>query len=110
MITVNRKARVPAWLFAAGLCISAPAAMANCEKPEFNANIPDGKNASQQQMDEVYSLVSGFVKEGESYIECVETSEGSVQARRIRDSMLDDMERVAAQFNRQLRSFRRANS
>ena len=92
------------------LCISTPFAMAACEKPEFTLSIPDGRNASQEEMNTVSTALNSFVKEGEAFIVCVEENEPRNQADRMRNSMLDEMQSMAAQFNRQLRFFRRANS
>src|SRR5690554_5210893 len=96
------------WLIATAFALLAPAALA-CDEPQFNENIPDGSSASQEQMDAVYAEVNNYVKQAEKYIECTEASTNRSQAERIRDQMLNNMERVAARFNRQLRAFRRAN-
>ena len=88
----------------------APLAMAACQEPAFTQPIPDGLNASQEQMAAAQTAVAKFVSDGEAYIACVQAEEGRLQYERMRDSMLDRMEQVAAQFNRQLRFFRRNNS
>lgn len=97
------------WLIASTFAMLAPAALA-CDEPEFNRDIPDGSNASQEQMDAIYEEVNEYVKMAEEYIACSEESSNRSQAERIRNEMLNNMERIAAQFNRQLRAFRRANS
>lgn len=97
------------WLIAFAFALMAPAALA-CDEPQFNKEIPNGSNASQEQMDAIYAEVNEYVKMAEEYIECSEASTNRNQAERIRNEMLNNMERVAAQFNRQLRAFRRSNS
>lgn len=94
----------------AGALACSSLAMAACEEPTFSGTIPDGQRASEQEMAAAQAAVSKFVAEGEAYIACVQAEEGRLQYERMRDSMLDRMEQVAAQFNRQLRFYRRNNS
>lgn len=97
------------WLIASTFAVLTPAALA-CDEPQFSQDIPNGSNASQEQMDAVYTEVNNYVKMAEEYIACSEESTNRNQAERIRNEMLNNMERIAAQFNRQLRAFRRSNS
>jgi|GEM_PF-1295633 hypothetical protein len=84
-------------------------AAAACEAPTFTASIPDGASASAEQMSQTQAAVAAFVKAGEAYIGCVEASETTASAQRKRDDMLDQMEKIAANFNRQLRQFKKNN-
>lgn len=97
------------WLIAIGFALLAPAALA-CDEPQFSENIPDGSSASQEQMDALFAEVNSYVEQAEKYIQCTEASANRSQAERVRNQMLNNMERVAARFNRQLRAFRRSNS
>lgn len=85
-------------------------ALAACDEPTFTGTIPDGKTANQADIDAAYAAVNDFVKKGEDYISCIEEEESRNIADRMRNNMLDEMESLAARFNRQLRYFRRANS
>lgn len=89
--------------FAAAVALSASQAMA-CDKPQLNLDMPDGKTASEQEMVDAQVQINDFVKAGESYIACVE---GSPNASRERNATIDEMEKAAALFNRQLRYFKR---
>lgn len=82
-----------------------------CERPDFNHNIPDGKSASESEMAQAQQAVKSYVSAGQDYIGCLE-SEGNINSAslgKLRNSVIDDMERVAAKFNRQLRYYRKAN-
>jgi hypothetical protein len=93
------------------LTLACPLAMAAdaCAVPAFSATIPDGATASSDQMNSTQVAVSEFVKAGEAFIICVEGAESATQAQRKRDDMLDQMEKVAANFNRQLRQWKKNN-
>lgn len=84
------------------------AAMA-CDQPNFAAAIPNGKSASESEMAEAQQAVKAYVSAGEAYIACLENESGgsSPVFARLRNETIDGMEKVAANFNRQLRSFRK---
>lgn len=92
------------------LCLIGSQALAACDEPTFTITIPDGKTASEDEINAAYEAVNDFVKQGEDYITCIEEEEARTTAERLRDNMLDEMEGLAARFNRQLRYYRRANS
>lgn len=86
-----------------------PVALA-CDAPTTVVDIPDGRNATEEQMALAQQAVQAFVGEAETYIACLEGSGmASAQVSRLRNQTIDEMERHAAQFNRQLRQFRRTN-
>ncbi len=86
----------------------APVAFA-CDAPTTRVEVPDGRNASEAQMAEAQQAVQAYVTEAEAYIQCLESSGmPSAQVSRLRNQTIDEMERHAAQFNRQLRQFRRS--
>lgn len=90
-------------LFAAALATGASQALA-CDKPRLDLDMPDGKTASETEMIAAQQQVNAFVKAGESYIACIE---GSASAMKERNDTIDEMEKAAALFNRQLRYFKR---
>lgn len=93
------------------LCCCLPVlASAACNEPSFNLTIPSGDTATKEEMEAVQQALTKFVSDGESFIACVEKEESRNQAERMRNGMLDKMESLAAQFNRQLRMFRKNNS
>lgn len=110
---LNPRENAPAsFLVFLSLCLWAttPAAMAACETPSLTITIPDGKSASAEEMNRAQAAVSAYVAAGEAYIECVDSEQGRNQAERVRNAMLDDMEKIAGAFNRQLRVFRKTQS
>lgn len=80
-----------------------------CQAPTLTVTIPSGTSASAEQMTAAQAAIAEFVKAGEAYIGCVASNETSVNAQRKRDEMLDQMEKVAANFNRELRQFKKNN-
>lgn len=80
-----------------------------CEQPSFAAAIPNGKSASEAEMAEAQQAVKAYVSAGEAYIACLESEGGSTSPvfARLRNETIDGMEKVAATFNRQLRSYRK---
>lgn len=92
------------------LCTTSPA-LAACNEPAFGHQIPDGKSADEATMAAAQQAVKSYVAEGESYISCLEQDSGvsANNLARLRNSTIDQMEQVAAKFNRQLRQYRKAN-
>lgn len=90
------------------LCLSAQGAMA-CDAPVFNADIPNGKTASEAEMGQAQAAVKEYVSAGEAYIACLENQGmgGSSTYINQRNATIDEMEKVAALFNRQLRHYRK---
>ena len=89
---------------------AAPMAMAACDAPTLTVSIPDGNSANIDEMNRAQAAVSAYVAAGEAYIECVDAEQGRNQAERVRNETLDEMEKVAGAFNRQLRVFKKAQS
>lgn len=92
------------------LVVTSPAVIA-CDQPSFSHQIPDGKSADEATMVAAQQAVKSYVAAGESFISCLEqdSSVNSGHLARLRNSTIDDMEQVAAKFNRQLRQYRKAN-
>jgi hypothetical protein len=92
------------------LVVTSPAVIA-CDQPSFSFEIPDGKSADEAAMVAAQQAVKSYVAAGESFISCLEqdSSVNSGHLARLRNSTIDDMEQIAAKFNRQLRQYRKAN-
>lgn len=88
----------------AALLFAGASHAAACDRPAFTGAIPDGRNANEEQMASAQQEISAFVKASEAYIQCIE---GDSNAQRMRNDTIDDMEKVAAAFNRQLRAYRK---
>ncbi|MFA5677479.1 MAG: hypothetical protein WC953_03595 [Pseudomonas sp.] len=91
----------------AAALIAAPALASSCDKPAFSATIPDGSSASQEEMTATHNKINQFVSASEAYISCLGSARST---ERMRNEMIDEMERVAAVFNRELRKYRRSSS
>lgn len=90
-------------------CLSATSYAQACEEPAFDQSMPDGKTASEADMTAAQQAVKDFVAQGEAYIACLE-DDGSLTSTardRRRGSTIDEMQVVAANFNRELRHYRK---
>lgn len=86
-----------------------------CEIPRPPA-VPDGREATEQQMRQAQNAVRVYVALGQEYIDCMNDLEALLvqdgpsekldQTRVKRDRMFDAMQATANRFNAQLRVFR----
>lgn len=96
-------------------------AHAECSRPPAPA-IPDGSSASQDEMVKSQKAVKEFVKETNTFLDCVEKEEKDAAAKAQADGKpmtpddhnayvqrynagVDDMQKVAESFNTQLRTY-----
>lgn len=106
---------------ALSLLLFAPAILA-CEYPA-RIDIPNGDTASRDEMIDGQRNVKDYVAQMETYLECIVADEKAFRARseglsaeeeQSREEMLnkkynaavDEMEKVAAQFNAEVRAFK----
>lgn len=91
------------------LCLLPTAFSLACEEPSYSFQLPDGKSASEEEMAAAQQSVKDFVARGEAYIACLDgdSSLTSAAKDRRRGTTIDQMQAVAANFNRELRSFRK---
>lgn len=95
------------WATGLALICGLTSAAIACDAPTATVDIPDGRSAAEEQMAIAQQAVQAYVGEAEAYLACLEGSGmAAAQVRRLRDQTIDEMERHAAQFNRQLRHFR----
>ena len=88
----------------------------SCEELPDPKEFPlvDGKIATSDEMRRNNKTVNEYVTAGKAYIECLQELEDSKEidkyrAWKLRNKAIDDMEKLAALFNRQLRIFKRRN-
>ncbi len=103
------------------IIIFAPAALA-CDYPQ-RLSIPNGSNATKDEMIAGQKAVKKFMADMEEYLACIEDEDKQNRAgieepdpivEAQRDEMLvkkhnaaiEDMEKIAAQFNEQVRSYK----
>jgi hypothetical protein len=101
---------------AATMCISQ--ASAECSLPE-PASIPDGANATNEEMVGAQTHVKQYIADMELYIICLDQEAASLEEpptveqtqrhTQLHNSAVDSMEAVAAQFNEQVRAYKQAN-
>lgn len=109
----------------------------DCSKPTAPDKVPDGAAASQSEMIDAQGAVKSFVDEGQAYVGCVQevieeveaevkaamaendeepTAEQQALARKhqelieFHNKMIEDMERVANEFNEALQAYNNANA
>ena len=91
---------------------------AACNYPE-EARIPDGATATTEDMVNAQALVKQFMADMEAYLECLDQEEASIPEKQTpeakalhlqrHNAAVDTMEAVAAQFNEQIRAFKKVN-
>lgn len=89
-------------------CLATNQALA-CEEPSFSNSMPDGKTANEAEMTAAQQAVKDFVAQGEAYIACLEDDSSLTSAAkdRRRGTTIDQMQAIAANFNRELRHYRK---
>ncbi len=94
-------------------------AQAACQYPA-TVNIPDGAQASREELEAAHRHVTRYMRDMEAYLACLDkevaalpeeqrTAEVKALHTRRHNSAIDAMEAVAADFNAQLRASKSAN-
>jgi DNA repair ATPase RecN len=93
-------------------------AFAACTYPPAE-RVPDGKSASQAEMNEAQQRVQGYMAKMQQYLDCLEQEEAALpedqrtaEARSLTvkryNAAVEAMESLAAQFNEQVRAYKAA--
>jgi len=93
--------------------------MAACPYPD-DVSIPDGSTATESEMLDGQKMVKAYMAEMDEYLECLdeestalgenETEDQAAMHVKRHNAAVDAMEKVAASFNEQIRSYKaRAN-
>lgn len=100
------------------LCCGSALAQSNCDRPT-NASIPDGANASLDQMLEAQNGVREYLSTMEEYLECMNSMIDSADDDTDADTMnswindynegVDEMEETAERFNEERVAYQQAN-
>jgi len=117
MNTKNRLSRLFAGtLTALVLALFGSAAYAACSFP-VPMQVPNGEYATEEEMVATQARVKEFMATAEAYLACLDeeiaalTEEPSEEQLRIRDmrhnAAVDEMEKLAAEFNAQVRVFKK---
>jgi len=75
-------------------------AFASCDKPSAPA-LPDANTAVTPEMVKAKNQVTTYMKEAEAYLSCLD--KGNVVDH---NTMVDSMEKIAAQFNELIKEFK----
>jgi len=91
---------------------------AACNYPE-EAIIPDGATATTEDMINAQTRVKQYMEEMEAYLECLDQEEATVVEKQTpeaktlhvqsHNTAVDAMETVAAEFNEQIRAYKKVN-
>lgn len=95
--------------------IGVPAAYANCRMPSVPSKIPDGATASQQQMVTAMQTIQEYNHDVHTYLQCLKFEVRQNQLSpdhqvSLHNSVLDQLQQIAARFNRQVRIFKSKHS
>ena len=98
--------------------VMAPAALATCPYPE-DVIVPNGATAVTEEMVDGQKRIKQYMAEMEAYLDCLDREEADLAREPTEDerklhsqrhnAAVDQMERVAADFNEQVRAFKKQN-
>jgi hypothetical protein len=108
----------PAAALVLGLALAAGPAAAGCTYPA-PVPVPDGRNAASGEMAAAQRQVQAYVASMQQYLDCLGREEGALpEAERTpaaraltvkrHNAAVEAMERLAAQFNEQVRAYKAA--
>lgn len=111
--------RLRSFLVAATAVLIATPGLGACPYPD-DINIPDGSTASESEMLDGQKMVKSYIADMEEYLECLDeesTALGDSESEdqkamhvKRHNAAVEAMEKVAASFNEQIRSYKaRAN-
>jgi len=103
----------PKWMLAAAAaayCLSL-AAHADCVLPPAPSKIPDGNSASEQEMITAMQTLKEYNADVDTYLKCLEfeTKQNRLSAgdqEKMHNTAVDTLQKVAAKFNEQVRTFK----
>jgi len=89
-------------------------AHADCELPPAPSKIPDGNTASQQEMITAMNTLKEYNGDVETYTKCLEFEAkqnrlSKTDEERMHNNAVDTLQKVAAKFNEQVRTFKAKN-
>lgn len=89
-------------------------AFADCELPPAPSKIPDGNTASQQEMVTAMNTLKEYNGDVETYTKCLEFEAkqnrlSKSDEERMHNNAVDTLQKVAAKFNEQVRTFKAKN-
>jgi len=103
-------ARAIAITIASGaLAISAPAAAKSCDAPAEKPEIPAGEAATKEQMEAASAAVRKFLAGTQEYMACLEFPPMDNKDTASYNKAAEMMEKLAKQFNAELKSFKAKN-
>lgn len=105
-------------ILAAGIASTVSIPVHACSKPEA-VNIADGARASIEEMNANQLLVINYLTAMDAYLKCLASEpapaglnlagDSARQRKKLRDEAIAAKEKIAAQFNEQVRVFKDAN-
>jgi hypothetical protein len=101
-------------LVAALACAASLPAFADCELPPAPSKIPDGNTASQQEMVTAMNTLKEYNGDVETYTKCLEFEAkqnhlSKSDEERMHNNAVDTLQKIAAKFNEQVRTFKAKN-
>ena len=103
----------PKWMLAAAAaaCCFSLAANADCVLPPAPSKIPDGSTATQQEMVTAMNTMKEYNGDVDTYTKCLEFEAkqnrlSHADEERMHNAAVDTLQKVAAKFNEQVRTFK----
>jgi predicted transglutaminase-like cysteine proteinase len=96
-------------------CAVSATAYANCRLPTAPSKIPDGATASQQQMLTAMQTIQEYNHDVQTYLKCLDfevrqNQMSSDHQASLHNAAVDQLKRIAAEFNRQVVIFKSKHS
>jgi hypothetical protein len=95
----------------AAFTMTSPAHSADCFLPAAPSKTPDGKTASEQEMQSALETVQRYKADVETYLKCLEFAlrQGELRSSeeaRLHNNAVDTLQGVANKFNAQVKNFK----
>ena len=92
-------------------CAACLPAYADCVLPPAPSKIPDGNTATQQEMMTAMQTLKEYNQDVETYTKCLEFEAShnrlsNSDAQRMHNAAVDTLQKIAAKFNEQVRTFK----
>ncbi len=100
---------------AAACAASVPAAYANCRLPPAPSKIPNGATATKQQMVTAMQTIQEYNRDVQTYLKCLnfevrQNQMSSDDQVSLHNAAVDQLQSIAAKFNRQVVIFKSKHS
>ncbi len=96
--------------FAAVMMMSTPAFADDCDNPLTAPEIPSGESSTKEQMTTVQSQMKAYLAATQEQMGCLEIAmKKDKKASSKYNDVVEDMQKLAAKYNKEVRTFKEKN-